>query len=1126
MVAQLLLLLFCLTINTTAQTTVHTFTFSRADLQSAITENGVLFNLPDAEIATPPNTPALPAKPINILLPPDTRLASIKTVSVEYETLPGSFNLAYVPPPNILSLPAQKISRKQPLIDFPNHYPESVCVITNQGHMRGKPVASLLIFPLQLLPKQNRVRLIKKVNLAFEYNFQPTAGWAETGPLEYLIVASQTMDTVFAPLARWRQQTGFNTGCRTIEWITSVYPGRDPAEKLRNYLQQCAQDSGLKYLLLGGDVDIVPVRKAFAMACSAGLHPREDSLPCDFYFSCLDGNWDADGDGVFGETDDSVDLYPDIYVGRVPANTPEQARAYVDKLIAYELGRTNDYQTRTLFSAAILWDEPYTDEAIAKERIAAQTLPVGYGPIHKLYESRMAVTVDTACALLNSGFGFFNHCGHGWFNALSLARGATLRNQDVDGLINTSRAGIGYSIGCWTNAFDLDAIAEHFIRNPQGGAVAFIGNSSYGWGSPGNPGFGYSDRFDFRFFKELFAHAEPRIGEILARTKLFFAPYSFEANVYRWHQYCLNLLGDPAMLVFTAPPIPLTVSKPSHLTVGENSVWLAVQDSAGPIAGAQVTVIQNATLLARGKTSTAGTLCLPITLSDTSTVRVIITASNHSPLEDSIPTISQPTLSVTGYQLITPDAETTQLLSPGQTYRLHLAIANTGTLPTNPVRCSISTTSPLVIFTNKAVSIPARQPQSETVLTSFSLHCRTLSHNGQIVPCILTFTEPTGFVLSLPLTLQIGTPVLRLVSYLTTISYPDTVNLFLKLTNSGLAFATQPSGTIFLPRPESLLPQIITPGLIFPDIAPGETVWSLTPARFVGTGRFQLGVNITANRYLTSETLTIVSNTLGIYTGFDSGFGAWTTGGENGSWLLSTRRFRSPSFACYAGNETGAYPDRASYWLLSPRFALPPFAVLTFYRWFSLPIYGVDGLYVILITPNREDTLDFIGTGGALSEEKMGLTSTWLKESFDISSYPAGESVQIKFLFVSDGDGKTGEGFYLDDIQVTTVESLTHPAPDSAQLLRVFPNPCRNRTTIFYSIAQNSDVSLTLFDVSGRKIKTIVQEKQPAGWYACIWDGTDTQGNTLPPGIYFLHITTRAAPHLPRTKNTYKLVKR
>lgn len=1119
--------LFLLLINLTIETSEPnlTCTFSSSQLQSTITDQGFIFSLPDGEMVLPPGAPALPAISFNISPSAKIQITGIKITAAEYETLPGVFEIAFVPPPTILSQPAPKtLPKDQKIYQQTLPFPEPVSILSGRGFLHGKPITSLLLFPLQLLPKENRIRLIRKLSLSFEQESLPIQEWAETGPLEYLIVTTRTLDTIFTRLSRWRQEMGFNTAIRSIEWIIASYSGRDEAEKLRNYLRYCAQDSGLKYLLLGGDVALVPVRKAFAMACSAGLHPREDSLPCDLYYSCLDGNWDADGDGVFGEIEDSVDLYPDIYIGRAPVNSREEARTFVEKLLAYESGISGDYQTRALFSAAVLWEEPYTDEAIAKDRIA-KALPAHCVPIHKLYESQMRVTVDTASHLLNQGMGFFNHCGHGWYDALSLARAATLHHEDIDGLTNATRQGIGYSIGCWTTAFDFDAIAEHLLRNPHGGAVAFIGHSSYGWGSPGNPGFGYSDRFDARFFKELFSHPTPRIGEILAHTKLFFVPYSFEPNVYRWHQYCLNLLGDPAMLVPTDTLASLLVRKPSFLTPGRNLLWLTVQDNAGPVAGATVIASQDGRFLARGKTTTAGTLSLSITTTSTSTITIAVNAHNHRPLYDSIPVCNRPTLTLSDYKLITPAGETTLLLSPGQTYHLLLNIVNTTTQPTEPVCCSISATGPLVKFETSATSIPPLRPEGETTISSFVLRCSTIAHHGQTIPCVLTFTDTSNSTSSYPITLQIGSHLLQVIGYLTTISQPDTVNLFLKLTNTGLATATKPTGTLFLPRPENTALRLITPGLIFPDIAPGETVWSLTPSRFTGPTPARLGVNITCNGCLTSDTLTIAANLTGIYADFDSGLGAWTTGGENGSWRLSARRSHSPPFAVYAGNETGTYPNRASFWLLSPRFLLPPRAMLIFYRWLSVPIYGADGMYLILITANGEDTIDFIGAGGALGEEKMGLSSTWLAERYDLSGYPTGESVRLKFIFVSDDDGRVGEGFYLDDIQVTTAESLFFPIPETIGF-QLFPNPCRNRTTIFYALTRSSFVSLTIFDVGGRKVKTVRKEKHPAGWYAVSWDGTDELGKVVSPGVYFFQLAIPTESRLPARKITCKLVKR
>jgi len=119
-------------------------------------------------------------------------------------------------------------------------------------------------------------------------------------------------------------------------------------------------------------------------------------------------------------------------------------------------------------------------------------------------------------------------------------------------------------------AFDLaqDCIAERFIRNPHGGAVAFIGNSRYGWASPGNPGYGYSERFMQSFYEKLFVDGIRNAGAALAAAKAAFVPLAQEPNVYRWHEYELNLLGDPEMPVWTNEPAVLTVLHPAGSSRG------------------------------------------------------------------------------------------------------------------------------------------------------------------------------------------------------------------------------------------------------------------------------------------------------------------------------------------------------------------------------------------------------------------------------------------------------------------------------------------------------------------------------------------------------------------------------
>jgi hypothetical protein len=53
------------------------------------------------------------------------------------------------------------------------------------------------------------------------------------------------------------------------------------------------------------------------------------------------------------------------------------------------------------------------------------------------------------------------------------------------------------------------------------------------------------------------------------------------------------------------------------------------------------------------------------------------------------------------------------------------------------------------------------------------------------------------------------------------------------------------------------------------------------------------------------------------------------------------------------------------------------------------------------------DTLDFIGTGGALGGR--GIQSEWFEQKYELSSYPAGDTIQVRIAFISDN----GDGVYL-----------------------------------------------------------------------------------------------------------------
>jgi len=76
--------------------------------------------------------------------------------------------------------------------------------------------------------------------------------------------------------------------------------------------------------------------------------------------------------------------------------------------------------------------------------------------------------------------------------------------------------------------------------------------------------------------------------------------------------------------------------------------------------------------------------------------------------------------------------------------------------------------------------------------------------------------------------------------------------------------------------------------------------------------------------------------------------------------------------------------------------------------------------------------------------------------------------------------------------------------PRKFALHQNYPNPFNPVTTIKYELAKNSNVEITVFDIMGRKIKTLVNKKQNAGDHLTVWNGTNNNGFKVTSGIYFV----------------------
>ncbi|HKB84807.1 MAG TPA: LamG-like jellyroll fold domain-containing protein, partial [Ignavibacteriaceae bacterium] len=88
----------------------------------------------------------------------------------------------------------------------------------------------------------------------------------------------------------------------------------------------------------------------------------------------------------------------------------------------------------------------------------------------------------------------------------------------------------------------------------------------------------------------------------------------------------------------------------------------------------------------------------------------------------------------------------------------------------------------------------------------------------------------------------------------------------------------------------------------------------------------------------------------------------------------------------------------------------------------------------------------------------------------------------------------------------TGVKDETAEIPKRFELLQNYPNPFNPTTTIKFGVAKAGQVSLVVYDLLGRKVKTLFNENTHAGFHTAEWDGTNEYGNKVATGLYFYQL--------------------
>ncbi|MBU0711531.1 T9SS type A sorting domain-containing protein [bacterium] len=105
---------------------------------------------------------------------------------------------------------------------------------------------------------------------------------------------------------------------------------------------------------------------------------------------------------------------------------------------------------------------------------------------------------------------------------------------------------------------------------------------------------------------------------------------------------------------------------------------------------------------------------------------------------------------------------------------------------------------------------------------------------------------------------------------------------------------------------------------------------------------------------------------------------------------------------------------------------------------------------------------------------------------------------------VSEGIGTVDEPY--DFIANYYVNSIIGTIPEKFELLTNYPNPFNSSTSIRFSISENADVQLSIFNMNGERIIVLANERKSAGDYIVPWNGKDNSGNNCATGEYIIQM--------------------
>lgn len=453
-------------------------------------------------------------------------------------------------------------------------------------------------------------------------------------PVDCVILAPDSLADVFQRLADHQTRIGQPTVVRGLSTVRSLDPrSNDLAQAVRSFLRSAYQLWGTRSAVLAADHEQIPLRMVRVLV------PFVEYIPTDTYYADLDGTWDGNGNGDYGEVADSLDMVPDLVVGRLPATTRAEATAMVDKALRYMKNPPPGALTKNLMLAEVLFPSEWTpgelittDGAVEAEslrvRVPGCAATERYYENHTVYPGTTPLTKSAALSALSRGHNVVVHVGHGSRSQISVGS-EVVTGTELAAVSSGDSAALWVSSNCASAAADYDCVAEKLVRRPNGGAVAYIGATRDAWAAN-------SAVLSKALFGSLFGAAFPTLGEALEEARQKFLPAARSDFLARWTYFESILLGVPNMRIWKCPPGALTVTRPSTVSIGAASFQVTVASGGAPVESALVTVWKAGEDFRSVRTSASGVATVPFHPASTGGFSLAVEKPGALPFLDSL----------------------------------------------------------------------------------------------------------------------------------------------------------------------------------------------------------------------------------------------------------------------------------------------------------------------------------------------------------------------------------------------------------------------------------------------------------------------------------------------------------